>query len=177
MQLKIEMSKKNNKEYIEEGSTVSSVDPSTMTLDIRYIDETVKRLEVNPNGNWIDVYAAETVELKKGQHKLISLGFALKLPDGYEAILAARSSTFKWWKILIANAFGIIDTTFCGNNDIWKLSVYPTKWSLPWKKNIIHKGDKIAQFRIVKSQPPIIFNEVDDLGGEDRGGFGTSGKK
>lgn len=171
------MSKKINMTDMKEEPTDYAINPSTMTLDIRYIDETVKRLEVNPNGNWIDVYAAETVELKKGQHRLISLGFALKLPEGYEAILAARSSTFKWWKILIANAFGIIDTTYCGNNDIWKLSVYPTKWSFPWKKNVIHKGDKIAQFRIVKSQPTIVFNEVNDLGGEDRGGFGTSGKK
>ena len=68
-------------------------------------------------GSWIDTYTARDIEMKMGKRKYIPLGFACELPQGYEAILAPRSSTFKNWGLLQTNSIGVIDSTFCGDND------------------------------------------------------------
>lgn len=137
-------------------------------IKIQYLDDTVTRLSINEKGNWIDLYAAETVELKAGESKLIHLGVAMKLPEGYEALIAPRSSTFKKWGLIQSNHIGIVDTSYCGPNDWWRLPV------IAMKDTKIEKGDKICQFRILQSQPVITFEET-TLEGEDRGGFGSTG--
>ena len=142
--------------------------PVPKTITVQYLDESVKRLSENEKGDWIDLYAAQTVELKQGEHKLIHLGVAMKLPDGYEAHIVPRSSTFKKWGIIQANHCGIIDNSYSGPNDWWMMSV------IAMRDTVINKDDKICQFRIVERQPPIIFDEG-KLDGEDRGGFGSTG--
>lgn len=144
--------------------------PVPKTITVQYLDESVKRLSENAKGDWIDLYAAQTVELKQGEHKLIHLGVAMKLPDGYEAHIVPRSSTFKKWGIIQANHCGIIDNSYSGPNDWWMMSV------IAMRDTVINKDDKICQFRIVERQPPIIFDEG-KLDGEDRGGFGSTGSK
>ena len=153
-----------------------------LNIDIKYFNN-AKELTINPNGNWIDVYANEDVTLRAFDHALIPLGFAMKLPKGYEAYLAPRSSTYKNWGIIIANSIGIIDTSYCGDEDEWKLSViclnpkeYTSSYVDEERVTRIHKGDKIAQFRIIESMPIIKFNPVESLGDKSRGGFGTTGK-
>ena len=74
------------------------------TIKIRYIDSPA--LEQKDGSDWIDTYIAEDVSMQPGEFKLISLGFACQLPDGYEAILAPRSSTFKRYGILQTNSIG-----------------------------------------------------------------------
>ncbi len=138
------------------------------TITVQYLDETVKRLEANEKGDWIDLYAAETVQMAKGEHKLIHLGVAMKLPDGCEAHLVPRSSTYKKWGIIQANHVGIIDNSYSGPNDWWMMS------AIAMRDTVINKGDKICQFRIVDRQPPLIFDEG-KMEGEDRGGFGSTG--
>lgn len=138
------------------------------TITVQYLDETVTRLTENEKGDWIDLYAAETVTLQKGEHKLIHLGVAMKLPDGYEAHLVPRSSTYKKWGIIQANHTGIIDNSYSGPNDWWMMS------AIAMRDTVINKGDKICQFRIVERQPPLIFEEG-KMEGEDRGGFGSTG--
>jgi dUTP pyrophosphatase len=122
-------------------------------------------------GDWIDLRAAEDVEMKKGEWKLIPLGFACELPYGYEAHILPRSSTFKRYHILIANGMGIIDHKYCGNFDEWMLSAYATE------DTFIPKNDRICQFRIMQVQPPTVFIEVSELNNKDRGGFGSTGSK
>lgn len=119
-------------------------------------------------GDWIDLRAAEDVGLKTGEFKLISLGISMKLPEGYEANVVPRSSTFKKWHIIQTNSFGVIDSTYCGPNDIWKFPAYAME------DTVIHKNDRICQFRINKTMPIVEFEEV-KLTGEDRGGFGSTG--
>jgi dUTP pyrophosphatase len=138
------------------------------TITVQYLDETVTRLTENKKGDWIDLYAAETVTLQKGEQKLIHLGVAMKLPDGYEAHLVPRSSTYKKWGIIQANHVGIIDNSYSGPNDWWMMS------AIAMRDTVINKGDKICQFRIVERQPPLIFEEG-KMEGEDRGGFGSTG--
>lgn len=138
------------------------------TITVQYLDETVTRLAENKKGDWIDLYAAETVTLQKGEQKLIHLGVAMKLPDGYEAHLVPRSSTYKKWGIIQANHVGIIDNSYSGPNDWWMMS------AIAMRDTVINKGDKICQFRIVERQPPLIFEEG-KMEGEDRGGFGSTG--
>lgn len=139
-------------------------------IKIKYLDGSIKRLTyVESKSDWIDLAAAETVTLKKGEFKLIHLGVAMELPEGYEAHIAPRSSTYKNFKILQTNSVGVVDRSYCGPNDWWKMAVYATE------DTTINKGDRIAQFRIIENQPKLNFVES-ELTGKDRGGFGSTGK-
>lgn len=120
-------------------------------------------------GDWIDLKASETVYMKQGEFRIISLGVSMKLPKGYEAHVAPRSSTFARWRILMVNSLGIIDNSYCGDNDIWG---FP---ALAMQDTMIKSGDRICQFRIVKKQPKFTFKFVERLKNKDRGGFGSTG--
>lgn len=140
------------------------------TIKIKYHND-IRPLEILYNGDWIDLRAAEDVNLEKGDFRLISLGVSMKLPDGYEAHIVPRSSTFKHWGIIQANHMGVIDNSYCGDNDIWKFPAIATRDA------VIYKNDRICQFRIMKKQPCVRFDTVEHLNGPDRGGFGSSGRK
>ena len=140
-------------------------------IKIKYFDKNIDKIKKINKGDWIDLRSAEDVELKAGDFKLISLGVSMELPKGYEAHIVPRSSTFKTWGIIQANSMGIVDESYRGDNDIWKMPVYATR------DTVIHKNDRICQFRIMKHQPTIEFDEVEHLEGEERGGFGSSGKQ
>ena len=125
--------------------------------------------ETIENGDWIDLRAAETVDMQPGEYRVISLGVSMELPEGYEAYVVPRSSTFKKWGILLVNSTGVIDNSYIAVGDVWgfpALAVRPTT---------IHKGDRICQFRIMKKQEPLEFEPVESLGNADRGGFGSTG--
>lgn len=145
-------------------------DPSALKITVQYLDDTVKRLEVIDKGDWIDLYAAETVEMKQGDFRLIHLGVAMKLPEGYEAHIVPRSSTFKKWGIIQANHMGVVDNSYSGPNDWWRMT------ALAMRDTVIEKGDKICQFRIMERQPKVVLVEG-AMEGEDRGGFGSTGSK
>ena len=140
-----------------------------LTVTVQYLNKDVKRLAIEKKGNWIDLYAAETVVIPKGEWKLVHLGVAIKLPEGYEAHLAPRSSTFKKCHIIQTNSVRVIDNSYCGPNDWWKMPVFAME------DTKIEAGQKIAQFRVMEIQPPINIVEG-ELVGEDRGGFGSTGK-
>lgn len=139
-------------------------------IKIKYFTD-IDKIDNICNGDWIDLRSAETVELKKGEFKLIPLGVAMALPNGYEAHVVPRSSTFKKWGILQTNHMGVIDNSYCGDNDQW---MFP---ALATRDVVIEKNDRICQFRIVENQPTISFETVENLGNEDRGGFGSTGTK
>ena len=141
------------------------------TIRIRYLSDKIEKLRyIDGKSDWIDLRAAETVELKAGEHAFIPLGVAMALPRGYEAHIAPRSSTFKNWGILQTNSVGVVDESFSGDGDEWKLPVYATRDCR------IEANDRIAQFRIMEHQPALTFLECETLGGPDRGGFGSTGK-
>ena len=141
------------------------------TIKIRYFPGAAQPLDyIDGKSDWIDLRAAERVELKAGQFRLIRLGVAMALPAGYEAHVVPRSSTFKTWGILQTNSMGVIDGSYCGDNDEWRMPVYATR------DTCIEVGDRICQFRIVENQPKLVFQEVDHLCGENRGGFGSTGQ-
>lgn len=139
-----------------------------MTIDIKYHTD-MWPIEMTEKGDWCDLRAAEDVEMKAGEYKLISLGVSMKLPEGYEAVIVPRSSTFKNWGILQTNHVGVIDNSYCGDNDIWRFPAYATRDVL------IAKNSRICQFRIQKKMDKLTFNVVDHLDGKDRGGFGSTG--
>lgn len=142
-----------------------------MKIRIKYLNDSINRLEKIEKGDWIDLRSAEDVELKKGESKLIHLGVAMELPKGYEAHIVPRSSTFKKWGIIQTNHMGVVDNTYCGDDDWWFMSVYATR------DVKIEKDDRICQFRIVEKMPPIEFETVEVLGNENRGGCGSTGSK
>ena len=145
-----------------------------LTIKIKYNNDkygefpTVKKIET---GDWIDLCSAEEVTMNAGDFCIISLGVSMQLPEGYEAHIPTRSSTFKTWGILMANSHGIIDNSYCGDNDIWK---FP---ALAMRNTVIHKGDRICQFRLVKKMEPVEFVEVSQLNNPDRGGIGSTGRQ
>ncbi len=138
-------------------------------IRIQYLDDTIERLcYIDGKSDWIDLRAAENVELKAGEFRLIHLGVAMQLPAGYEAHIVPRSSTFKNFGILQTNHMGVIDETYCGPEDWWRMPVYAVR------DTVIHKNDRICQFRLMEHQPGIVFEEG-KLQGENRGGFGSTG--
>ena len=142
------------------------------TIRIKYFSEDVKRLEyIGGKSDWIDLRASERVELKQGEFALIPLGVAMQLPKGYEGHLVPRSSTFKNYGILQTNSMGVIDCSYCGDEDMWRMPVYATR------DTVIEKNDRICQFRIVKNQPQIEFLECEKLGNRNRDGFGSTGRQ
>lgn len=146
-----------------------------MKIRIKYF-EGAKKLEKISKGDWIDLYANADVFIPIGEMKLVPLGIAMELPKGYEAHVVPRSSTFKKWGIIQTNHCGIIDCSYCGDNDQW---YYPS-YCLQGRDEggtWIRKGDKICQFRIIENQPKIEFDEVEMLGNKDRDGFGSTGSK
>ena len=118
-------------------------------IKIHYFSDDLPRLQKTSKGDWIDLYCAQTMTLHAGEYALVPLGVSMQLPEGYEARTAPRSSTFKRWGILQANSVGVIDNSYCGTNDEWKLPVYATR------DTVLEKGDRICQFRIYEVQPPI----------------------
>lgn len=142
------------------------------TIRIKYFSEDIERLcYIDGKSDWIDLRASERVALKAGEFALIPLGVAMRLPDGYEGHLVPRSSTFKHYGILQTNSCGVIDNSYCGDDDMWRMPVYATR------DTVIEKNDRICQFRIVKNQPQIVFEECRRLGTKSRGGFGSTGKQ
>ncbi|MBR1780706.1 MAG: dUTP diphosphatase [Oscillospiraceae bacterium] len=142
------------------------------TIQIKYFYPDMERLAyIGGKSDWIDLRCAERTELKRGEFRLIPLGVGMRLPAGYEAHVVPRSSTFKNWGILQTNSMGVIDESYCGDNDQWRLPVYATR------DTVIEAGDRICQFRIVAHQPQIVFDEVERLEEADRGGFGSTGAR
>lgn len=142
------------------------------TIRIKYFSEDIERLcYINGKSDWIDLRASETVSLKAGEFALIPLGVAMQLPEGYEGHLVPRSSTFKNYGILQTNSCGIIDCSYCGDEDMWRMPVYATR------DTVIEKNDRICQFRIVENQPQIVFEECESLDNASRGGFGSTGRQ
>ena len=140
-------------------------------IKVKYFTDDIDELcYVEGKSDWIDLHAAETVTMKAGEFRLIPLGVAIALPEGYEAHIVPRSSTFKNYGILQTNSMGVIDGSYCGDNDEWRMPVYATR------DTCIEVGDRICQFRIVENQPKLVFQEVDHLCGVDRGGFGSTGQ-
>ena len=140
-------------------------------IKIKYFVDGIDPLcYVAGKSDWIDLHAAEDVTLKAGEFRLIPLGVALALPEGYEAHIVPRSSTFKNYGILQTNSMGVVDRSYCGDNDQWRMPVYATR------DVTIEKNARICQFRIMKNQPPLVFTRVERLEGPDRGGFGSTGK-
>ena len=142
------------------------------TIRIKYFHPEMEKLTyIDGKSDWIDLRCAQRTELKAGEFKLIPLGVAMALPQGYEAHIVPRSSTFKKWGILQVNSMGVIDNSYSGDNDQWMMPVYATR------DVVIEFGDRICQFRIMENQPKIEFCEVEHLEGADRGGFGSTGSK
>ena len=141
-----------------------------MEILIKYHDKDLGKITKLPVGDWIDLRSAEEVHMEAGEFKIVPLGVSIKLPEGYEAHVLPRSSTFKKWGILMTNSMGIIDESYCGNDDVWG---FP---ALAMRDTTIFKGDRICQFRIMSKMPKVNFTEVDNLTNENRGGFGSTGK-
>lgn len=154
-----------------------------VVLKIRYADENFPTLQMTEKGDWIDLKASKDYDLKAGDSEFIDLGVAMKIPENYEAWLVPRSGTFKKYGLIQTNGIGIIDNSYSGNNDIWKMPVYALRDAK------VAKGERLCQFRLVErmsvvfspvsitqSHCDLLILETDHLDDDDRGGFGSSGR-
>ena len=141
-----------------------------MKIKLKYI-RSIKPIEAFENGDWIDLRSAEDIELEPFEYACIPLGVCMELPKGYSAVIAPRSSTYKKWGIIQVNSPGIIDESYCGDNDEWCLPV------IALRTTKIYKNDRICQFRLIKKTDSLTFNVVQELGNPDRNGFGSTGSK
>lgn len=140
---------------------------NTKILRIKFIEDVY---EIEKHGDWFDLRCVEDIKMERGDFKYISLGVAIELPKGYEAIVAPRSSTFSRYGIIQANSIGIIDEGYNGDNDVWHFPAYCL-----WRQTEIPAGSRLCQFRIIEHQPNIAFTISSELGNKDRGGLGSSG--
>ena len=141
-------------------------------IQIKYFTDEIEKLTyIDGKSDWIDLRAAKEMELKAGQYAMIPLGVAMKLPEGYEAHIVPRSSTYKNYGLIQTNHMGVVDESYCGDNDQWHMPVFALR------DTVIHVNDRICQFRIMEHQPKIVFEEVEALSAPDRGGFGSIGKQ
>lgn len=141
-----------------------------MEIKIKYFTDDIEKITKIDKGDWIDLRASEDVTLKAGDFKLIPLGIGMILPEGYEAHIVPRSSTFKNFGIIQTNHCGIIDNSYSGDEDMWRMPAYALR------DTEIKKNDRICQFRIMEKMPEITFTEVEKLNDKSRGGFGSTGK-
>lgn len=167
--VKIENNDSVDQEYRNGGLVVNNLIGET--IKIKYFDKEIDKIEKISNGDWIDLRSAETIHLKKGEFHLIPLGVGMKLPEGYEAHVVPRSSTYKNFGILQTNHMGVIDNSYSGDTDQWMMPV------IAMRDTTINKNDRICQFEIQKIQPPIIFEEVEHLDERSRGGIGSTGRQ
>ena len=148
------------------------------TIRIKYFTDKIDKLAyIGGKSDWIDLRAAERVELKKGEFKLIPLGVALALPKGYEAHVVPRSSTFKTYGVIQANSMGSRANSYWGPNEQCNC---PAQWKVPGlggRDSVIAGPDRICQFRIMENQPELVFEEDSLEGNADRGGYGTTGRQ
>lgn len=142
-----------------------------MKIQIKYHNKNIPKIKRIEQGDLLDLYAAETVEMKAGDFRLISLGISVKLPWGYKAQVYPRSSTYKNWGITMPNSVGQIDNSYCGDGDLW---MFPAKAD---RDTIIYEGDRICQFEVVPVMQGIEIEEVESLDTPDRGGFGSTGTR
>ena len=156
------------REYMEKAGLLKS---KIKKIKIKYFDQDIEQIQKISVGDWIDLRSAETVELKAGEYKLLRLGVGMILPDGYEALVLPRSSTPSKFGIILANSMGVIDNSYSGDSDEWR---FP---AVAIRDTVIEKGDRIAQFRIMKNQPSIKFEVVEHLNEISRGGIGSTGKR
>lgn len=141
-----------------------------MNIKVKYFTDIDPIREIS-GGDWYDLRTAEEVTMEAGEFRLIPLGVAMELPDGYEAHVVPRSSTYKNYSVIQANHMGVIDNSYCGDDDQW---MFP---AIAFQDTNIPKGTRICQFRIVEKQPPVKFETVAHLTGPNRGGFGSTGEK
>ena len=136
---------------------------------VKYFTD-ITPLTAAPGSDWVDLRAAETVRIRAGEQALIPLGVAMALPEGYEAHVVPRSSTFHYYGLLQTNSMGVVDGSYRGDGDQWRWPVYATR------DVVVPKDARICQFRIVENQPSLTFTAVERLEGPDRGGFGSTGR-
>lgn len=155
--------------YVDDDNYHDYIYTDEPLINVKYHTD-IYPLEMRENGDWVDLRAAEDTSLTQGGFYLISLGISMKLPKGFEAHIVPRSSTFRNWGIIQTNHMGVIDNSYCGDNDIWMFPAYATRDSM------IYKNDRICQFRIMRKQPRLRFITVNHLDWPDRGGFGSTGR-
>ncbi len=139
-------------------------------IQIIYHDPNMPKLEfIDGKSDWIDLRASVDGSFKAGDFALVDLGVSMKLPEGYEAHIAPRSSTFKNYGIIQTNSVGVVDNSFSGTNDVWKMPCYFTH------DTTINQYDRICQFRLMKKMEPVEFVETNCLDSVNRNGFGSTG--
>jgi dUTP pyrophosphatase len=125
----------------------------------------------HPGDAGIDLVAREDAVVRAaGGRVLVPTGIALALPRGHAGFVLPRSGLALKHGVTVVNSPGLIDCAYRGEIKVVLLNTDPTA------DYAVHRGDRIGQL-VVQRVSEIVWNEVDSLDGDDRGGgFGHSGR-
>ena len=170
--------------------TYKDIKPDTLLptngIKIKYFDPDLPKLVLIEKGDCIDLRVSKVyvvgpngkesrefpLNYHKGDTLFFKLGVGMKLPKGYKANVYPRSSTFKNYGFILTNSVGIIDNSYSGNEDEWSSMMYCTR------DGVIDYGDRILQFEPVPVYTHnFIYDVVDNLDDNSRGGYGSTGVK
>lgn len=133
-------------------------------------DKLQKSFNENVFDNVDELSVITPIKYKRGDVLICGLGFAMELGKGYEAHIIPRSSTFAKKGLILTNSVGLIDSSYCGDEDEWVAVFYATR------PGSIKVHDRLVQMTIQKSNPNVDFEEVDSLNNPNRGGYGSTGQ-
>ena len=122
-----------------------------------------------PGAAGMDICSAVSCSISSGDRKLISTGFAVAVPEGWELQVRPRSGlAFKSF-VTVGNAPGTIDSDYRGEICVLLYNHGKTLFN-------IKRGDRIAQL-VPKQTPRLEVVEVAELDETERGsgGFGSTG--
>ena len=142
-----------------------------MKVKVRRLDKSIPLPSYGTSGAaGLDCCARENTTVEPLSIGYIPLNVCIKPPKGHFIVMAARSSLHKRG-LMLANGIAIGDEDYCGNGDEYKAAVF----NFTGQPVNISKGDRVTQI-IFRPYDKIEWEEVDDLGASNRGGFGTTGK-
>lgn len=168
----------------------SGSDINSRIITVKYFDKNMPELIKLAVGDWFDLRIRDIQPVSKfsnvfwddenevfkytqNSSMLIYLGVGMILPEGHEAHVLPRGSTFKHTGLIQTNSMGIIDNSYCGEEDEWAMPAFSLT------SGYVEKYQRIAQFRIMPTMEKmsgVLYFIEDDLYSKSRGGQGSTGK-
>lgn len=143
-----------------------------MKIKIKRFDKSLPLPEYKTKGAAaFDLYAREEITIEAKSAGYVPLNIAIDLPETHWALVSARSSLHKKG-LMMANGIGVGDSDYAGDNDEYKAALY----NFSDQEVVVEKGERIVQM-IILEREKVELEEVEHLENQNRGGFGSTGRK
>lgn len=143
---------------------------TTIPIAIKLFDTSLPVPEYQTTGAaGFDLYSREDITIAARSIAYVPLNIAIQLPEGYWAMLAARSSLHKQG-LMLANGIGVGDYDYRGDGDEYKAAIY----NFSEAEVFVERGQRIVQMLIMPSMRGELQLQT-TFETSDRGGFGSTG--